>query len=267
MVNTLNRLIINSLALVLIGGLAFVYYDVTHKQDLVLLDNQYSKQASQAAEIVEEPAIELVQAGTIKSLRGKVSIKSPTGEEKSLSSGDSVSVGDLVKTGKQTKAQIEFSDQSKITLYADTQLKIVDYSFIKDKPGKNIAQLLKGQLRVVSGLVGKRSGDIYQMRSHVATIGIRGTEYSLRFCYKDECLLNGGFIAPGLYMGVIDGEIIASSDSGDVIIKKGELYHQVRKDQAAEQITVPKGLLEDGDLIAAASKQTDKREWILEKVQ
>lgn len=263
MVRLVNRLIINSLILFFIAVLAFVYYDMAKKDDLVLLDTNTPKAL---ASNTNNQAQEFVQAGTIKKLQGKVSIKSAAGKTTVLASGDSISVGDIIQTGKQAKTNIQFSDQSQITLYEDTQLKIIDYSFVEGAAGKNIAQLLRGQLRVVSGLIGKRKGDNYQMRSHVATIGIRGTEYILRFCYKDECKAGSESVQAGLYMGVIDGEIVASSDSGDTIIKKGELFHQLRKDKPAEQISLIPDLLEDGQLIAKV-KPEDKRKWILEKVK
>lgn len=272
MVNTFNKFIINSLVLMMLALLAFVYFDVSNKTNLTLLEKDFTR-AIKKTIVTEETVVDeaivtnIINAGKIKRLQGDVSVKGILGEAKSLEAGDTIAVGDLIQTGKRARTQIEFSDKSKITLYANTQFKIIDYSFEKGQAGKNIAQLLKGQLRAVSGLVGKRRGDIYQMRSHVATIGIRGTEYSMRFCYKQDCFINGKAIKPGLYMGVIDGEIVARSDSGDTIIKKGEIFHQLRKDKTAEKIDMVKGLLVDGEQIASAANQDDGRQWILEKVK
>ena len=268
MVNTLNKLIINSLILVFLGILAFVYYDVSNKTDIALLENEFKRTDTVVEPVTEESElpIELIEAGSIKHLQGKVFIKNAAGEQQQLKVGDNIVVGDTIQTGKQSRTQISFTDNSQLTLYADTQLKIIDYSFVDNQPGRNIAQLIKGQLRAVSGLIGKSPKDRYQMRTHVSTIGIRGTEYALRFCFKQECEIDGRTIKPGLYMGVIDGEIIAQSTSGDTIIKKGELFHQLRQDEAATKINVVPGLLVDGEKIATASHAADDRQWILEKV-
>ncbi len=48
-----------------------------------------------------------------------------------------------------------------------------------------MCSLLKGGLRTIMGAIGKRKPDACQMRTTVATIGIRGTHFCVLFCQAD----------------------------------------------------------------------------------
>ncbi len=49
-----------------------------------------------------------------------------------------------------------------------------------------LLRLLKGGLRTVTGLMGKRRPDAFQLGTATATIGIRGTDFVVRVC-TDDC--------------------------------------------------------------------------------
>lgn len=242
--------------LVIIGIVAFVYLDLSQESSVATFEQQTTKPNTA---VVSQ---QITNAATVESIQGEVSITPASGNSNVLQTGDQIAVGDVIKTAASATAQLEFSDQSKITLYENTQLKIVDYEFSDNQAGKNIAQLLRGQLRVFSGLIGKRENDVYELRTHVSTIGIRGTDYVARFCFKQECFIEGKPIKAGLYLGVIEGEIVSASNASETSIKPGEIYYQLRNDQAAEKINVVPGLFVDGERIAKANP--DGRQWILE---
>ena len=92
--------------------------------------------------------------------------------------------GDTLNTGNKSFALIKLVDGSRITLRPNTALRLDD---INIEPGKENAllSLLKGGLRAVTGFIGKRRPNAYNMNTVVATIGIRGTAFDARLCDKD----------------------------------------------------------------------------------
>lgn len=162
-------------------------------------------------------------AGTVTQLAGVLSARKGDGVVKILALQSSVDAGDLLATGASTYAKLKFSDGGELTLRPNTQIKIDDYKFDQAKPQEDNAffRLLKGGLRAVTGLVGKRNGlDNYRMATPTATIGIRGTNYGLLYCeqdahdcdsYRDNA---GGVPSQGLYLDVAQGVITATNLAG-----------------------------------------------------
>jgi hypothetical protein len=60
----------------------------------------------------------------------------------------------------------------------NTQIKVEEYNFVQDRPQEDntFLRLIKGGLRTVTGLVGKRGNqEAYKIGTSTATIGIRGS--------------------------------------------------------------------------------------------
>lgn len=92
--------------------------------------------------------------------------------------------GDTIITEKTTYARLKFIDNSEVTLRPNSQFVVHNFQYQPDKPQQDAAQLglVKGGLRTLTGLIGKRSTpDSYQMQTPTATIGIRGTDYQLSY--------------------------------------------------------------------------------------
>ncbi|MBV5276984.1 FecR domain-containing protein, partial [bacterium] len=67
------------------------------------------------------------------------------------------------------------------------------YSGKTDGQEKGFFSLLKGGLRTITGLVGRSNRDNYKVTTSVATIGIRGTEYTGAFnSATGELVVNTG---------------------------------------------------------------------------
>lgn len=91
--------------------------------------------------------------------------------------------GDTVETNNG-RLQLSLIDGGKVSLQPNTIYKINKYAFASGKEdGSEYAftELLKGGLRTVSGLIGHKNRDRYQLKTAVATIGIRGTEFTVNF--------------------------------------------------------------------------------------
>jgi len=111
---------------------------------------------------------------------GDVTATSPDGTRRNLAKGADVIEGDLISTNSG-RAQLRFSDGAYVSLQPQTDFKVEKFRFEGKTDGTEMAvlRLLKGGLRTITGLVGRRNRPNYQLHTTVATIGIRGTEFSV----------------------------------------------------------------------------------------
>jgi len=117
--------------------------------------------------------------GTVVNLSGALLAKKDDGTIKILAQKSEVEQGDTLISEKNSYARIRFIDNGEITLQPNTRLKIDRYSYEADKPEHDSAifNLVKGGLRSITGLLGKRNHDRFGMHTPTATIGIRGTVF------------------------------------------------------------------------------------------
>jgi hypothetical protein len=120
-------------------------------------------------------------AGRVLFAAGSPSAIAADGSTRALRKGDAIEEGDLLVTGAG-RLQLVFKDHGVVALYPDTHFRVEQYRFTGagDDSDGVVLRLVKGGLRTISGLVGKRNHSDYRMEARVATIGIRGTEYGLQ---------------------------------------------------------------------------------------
>jgi hypothetical protein len=159
--------------------------------------------------------------GILTHMSGPVSVRKVDGSTQSGRSGLNVMVGDTVITGSGGYVRMEMSDGGELVLRPDSQLKVESYAFVQAKPAEDnfVFSMLKGGLRTVTGLIGKRGNrDAYEVRTATATIGIRGTQYDMRVCQA-----NCGALADGTYLAVRFGAIQASNAQGTLAVAAGQV--------------------------------------------
>jgi hypothetical protein len=127
-------------------------------------------------------------AGTVVQLSGPLMARKASGAVKILSLKSEVESGDTLVTEKNTYALVRFIDNSEITLKPSTTMKIDSYAFDNAKPDQDSANfsLVKGGLRSVTGLLGKRNKEKFELKTPSATIGIRGTTFIADYIPQDE---------------------------------------------------------------------------------
>lgn len=118
-------------------------------------------------------------AGTVVQLSGPLLARKADGAVRILSMKSEVESGDTLVTEKNTYAMVKFIDNSEITLKPSTTFKVENFSYDASKPEADNASfnLVKGGLRSVTGLLGKRNKEKFAMKTPTATIGIRGTTF------------------------------------------------------------------------------------------
>lgn len=180
--------------------------------------------------------------GRVVQLVGTVSVQRADGAVKVLSLDSTVMIGDIVSTQKNSTARISFGDGGQLSLRPETQLKIESYNYEVQAPEKDgmSYSILKGGLRAITGLIGKRGNrDAYKAKATEATIGIRGTRFGMLSCRREpgqilsdeviklcSCTGQGGNPTAqpdgGLYVDVTEGSIGLTNNSGTMVLQAGE---------------------------------------------
>jgi hypothetical protein len=144
---------------------------------------------------------------------GSVTAEAADGRVRTLQKGAAVEAGETVNTN-EGRAQLRFTDDGFVSLHSQTVFRIEEYrwSGVTDGSERVIFRLLKGGLRTVTGMLSKINKKAYRMSTEVATIGIRGTEYTMQ--------LNGD-----LSGSVAEGEIEVCNAGGCLAVAPGLSYY------------------------------------------
>ena len=174
-------------------------------------------------------------AGTVTQLSGPMMAKKADGKIKVLSLKSEVESGDTLVTEKNTYALVKFIDNSEITLKPATTFVVEQFAYQADQPDGDRASfnLVKGGLRSLSGLLGKRNKEKFSLKTPVATIGIRGTYFTAEYVSAGGYAAPGSSLpkngapagpnlAPGLYTSVTTGQIVVSNPGGTLDIVAGQ---------------------------------------------
>lgn len=159
-------------------------------------------------------------AGVITHLSGTMSVQRPDGSVRILSQKSEVQPGDLLTTQRDSYAQINFTDGSAATMRPNSTMKLEAYSFSQEAPQGDgmFMRLVKGGLRTVTGLIGKRGNqDAYKIGTSTATIGIRGSSGDTVACTSD-C----GSLEPGTYHTTYTGSYIMQTQGGTQLVNEGQ---------------------------------------------
>jgi hypothetical protein len=131
---------------------------------------------------------------------------------------------EVVTTGAASKIHLRMIDGGMIALKENSELIIADYQ-LKDEDGKGsvVLELVQGNLRSISGSI-KRDGGSYQLKTHIANLGIRGTHY--------EVQLTGGELFIAVWDGAVDVSVEVGTSGQDVSLGEGEGFSFAKIDQA-----------------------------------
>lgn len=185
--------------------------------------------------------------GTVSQLSGTLSVQKADGSVRILSQKSEVLSGDTINTQKDSYAQIKFSDGGTITLKPNSSVKIQQFRFKQEEPEKDsfIFGLVKGGMRAVTGLVGKRGDqDAYSLGTATATIGIRGTSYGADDCLTTPCPKPGSSdnLEASVYVSVTDGEIVATNNAGSQSFLAGQFGAISDRNSRARFLSTDPGL-------------------------
>ncbi len=141
--------------------------------------------------------------GAAAAVRNQVTAARAAGQAQPLAVGNAVYQNQTISTGANSVAQLLFTDQTTLSIGQRSQVTLDRYVY---DPGNSAngatVSMARGAMRFVSGSQDPRN---YQVRTPVATIGVRGTIVDL-------------LIFEGRMFGILDeGRVIFTLQNGDTI--------------------------------------------------
>lgn len=116
--------------------------------------------------------------GRVMRIMGAMVAKDVAGNIRKLILGSPVYEGDTLQSDAKSHGVVAFRDGGRITLQESSIFKVEDYKYSKTSEQESVAlRLIKGGVRVVTGLIGRANRDNYKFSMSGATIGIRGTGF------------------------------------------------------------------------------------------
>jgi len=125
--------------------------------------------------------------GLVVASRGTVLATTASGETRELKQGDEIFVEDQIMTAPKSFAVLQFLDGAKVTVKPDSEIVIEDYVYNGNSEDKATLSLVSGGLRVITGAMAKNTPENYKVKTPVALMGVRGTEFAVQLCGENIC--------------------------------------------------------------------------------
>lgn len=184
-------------------------------------------------------------AGKVLAVAGAATLER-AGRQVALQPGTAVESGDVLAVGERSALQVRFSDESIVALRANSQFRIEDYRFAGNaESDRSLMGLLKGGMRTITGLIGKASQKNYAVRTATATIGIRGTHFTVVACNNDCTRADGSRELNGTFGGVTDGRITVRNEAGEREFGQQDYFHVPSADAPPIRLLAPPATLND----------------------
>ena len=174
--------------------------------------------------IFSDMALAVARDARVAFARGTVTATESTINVPRLLQRDSrVEVGEVIETGPKGLVQLVFPDHSMLYIKANSSVKLEAFHFSPDEPEKDAAvtEVIKGSMRALTGIIGKRSKDKVQFKTKVSTVGIRGTAIEI---WQDGNAVTVDF-----------GDVVVENEGGEVSLGEG---------QSAKTASIQKAALE-----------------------
>jgi len=123
--------------------------------------------------------------GEFTNIKGRVDVAKAGKNARPVKLRDSISVGDIVRTERQSMAEITFIEKSIIRLRSSSRLEISEYLVERDKT-KGILKLFRGMVHSTVNtahkkIFGQGKNNIYEVHTPTAVVGVRGSEFKTFF--------------------------------------------------------------------------------------
>jgi hypothetical protein len=97
---------------------------------------------------------------------------------RALKKGADIYIGDVLSTARASRLQIKMIDDAEFALGERAVFVVQEYFLKQDgKEGNAVIRLMQGAVRAVSGKIAQLDNHPFRLRTEVATIGVRGTEF------------------------------------------------------------------------------------------
>ena len=151
---------------------------------------------------------------------------------------------DEIFTQKNTRAEIRFTDETRIILGAESRFEVNEFSYAGNQsldaalPGSLIATLHRGVFQITTGLVTQNKNNRIDFRSALNTsIGIRGTDFTVRACMEQA---HCGDLY-GVSAAVKAGSISLKNATAEILLQQNEFAQVKNRTDAPAKAPLPKG--------------------------
>lgn len=186
------------------------------------------------------------QVGQVVMFHGKVHIER---EQQQIPASQAMPLllQDRVVTQQASRVQLQFEDQTVITLGADTQFEV--QSFVNEESDQAQAKfnVAKGTFKTITGRIGKAAPKNFKLETPTATIGIRGTIFTGRVTKGKE------------WIATLRGQILVTEkQTGQAVTVNAGQITEVSPGQAPSE---PRTLnAADMDLIGLNSSESEQNQ-------
>lgn len=154
--------------------------------------------------------------GTVTRVKGVAMV-----DDERASTGDMVFSGSSLSTDENGRLEVTFVDKTKLQVGGDSTFVVDDYSFAEGKKrtlGKAFFRLIKGSFRMVTSEIVGANPDAFGVRTPLASIGIRGTDFW------------GGYLSP------VEIDIVMLEGKGVIVTSMGGV---VEIDEPGVGVSIP----------------------------
>jgi hypothetical protein len=175
---------------------------------------------------------------------------------------------DVIFTQENTRAEISFTDETRIILGPESRLEIDEFSYSGNQSldavsqDSLIATLHRGVFSIITGLVAQDKNNRIDFRSALTTsIGIRGTDFTVRACM--ELAACGDLY--GVSAAVKTGGISLKNAGGIIALNKNEFAQVKNTTDAPAKAPLPEGFhdldLDLGKIVMKPSWWQQTLDW------
>jgi FecR protein len=166
-------------------------------------------------------------AALVADLEGDVRISVGGAKRQAIAPGQRVESGSVVSTAAGARVVLRFDDGQWAALHEKSALRIEDFHFRPEVPSADRAVfvLLRGALRMVTGILGHRNPDAFTLRTQHMLIGVRGTDFLVASQNAD-------------FVSVLEGTIVASNAGGSATFSAGDFGAAVNQATPAAAVQV-----------------------------
>ena len=164
-----------------------------------------------AAFAVSGPSLAQRAQGYVQEVHGNVTGQVGAGSTLRVEKGQTLVNNAMITTGAQSYAVLKFEDGTAVLLKENTSFQVQNYDYNPKAPenANAIFNLVRGGLRMITGLVTSRNRNAMKIGTPLVTIGVRGTEFIAE-------LVNP------FYIQVINGVITLTNSAGTVVFSAGQ---------------------------------------------
>lgn len=124
-------------------------------------------------------------AGTLDKVNGKVIVTSVENVERVAAPRERIQVGETISTDAKSETMVKMADDTTLLVRPNTQIKLTEFKYDKAQNDSSVMTLVRGTLRMVTGLIGKRRPASVRVNTLTATIGVRGTDFEVAVVPED----------------------------------------------------------------------------------